>query len=68
MIRGRKWSGGAVKKMGGIDHRNSIGNIHEGPIPQGSPDAKLPGPDFKRRKKGVNREPSQWVPATQITV
>ena len=69
MIRGRKWGGGQVKTMGGLDHSASIGNIHNRSIPQSSPDAtNLPKPSWKRRKKGVNKEPSQWVSSTQISV
>ena len=68
MIKGRKWSGGSVKTMGGLDHSSSIGNIHNRSIPQSSPDAKLPAGKWRKRKKGVNKEPAQWVASTQLDV
>lgn len=62
-----KFSKGSVNTMGGLDSYGQRKWRGQGPMPQSSPDALLPRPSWKPRKKKVNKEPAQWVSSTQLT-
>ena len=63
------FSAGKVKTMGGLDSYNERVQGNDGPVPPASPDSNLPSPSWRaRKKKGINKEPAQWVSGTQISV